>query len=80
MWTGTNLLANVAEATVLSDTLKRLSQNGIEGFVAVAILSCGVARYGKSSNINLRRNKRLIYELQNVSLCIIKLKLFLKSN
>lgn len=53
----TYLLTNVAEASVLSDTLKRLSQDWIKWFVTVAKLSRGIARYGKSSNINLYGDK-----------------------
>jgi len=53
----TYLLTNVAEASVLSDTLKCLSQDWIKWFVTVAKLSRGIARYGKSSNINLYRDK-----------------------
>lgn len=51
------LFTNVAETSVLSDTLKCLSKNWIKRFVTVAKLSRGIARYGKSSNINLHKDK-----------------------
>lgn len=63
----TYLLTNVAEASVLSDTLKCLSQDWIKRFVTVAKLSRGIARYGKSSYINLYREKTEIYAIYTIS-------------
>lgn len=52
---GSNLLADVAEAPVLPDTLVRLSKHWIEGLVAVSECRRRVPRDGKGSDVDLEQ-------------------------
>lgn len=45
------LLSDVAEATLLAVDLVSLSQDGVEGLVAVPPGSPGIARDGENSNV-----------------------------
>lgn len=65
----TYLFTDVAEASVLPYTLKRLAQNWVKGFVAVTKLSCSIARDSKGSNVYLNRKSTFCIQNQPESIC-----------
>lgn len=51
------LLTDVAEALVLSHTFVGLPQEWIKGLVAVAVVSCSIARDGKGTYVDLHKTR-----------------------
>lgn len=52
------LLADEAEATILSDALEGFPQHWVKGLVAVSERCSGVTRDGEGSNVNLYEIKQ----------------------